>query len=236
MTFVVVFNGKYIEKEELEVKMADSTDFRHRKLYRSQENRMIGGVCGGMAEYFNIDPNLMRILWVILAFLGGSGVIVYLAALIIVPNNPDQTIPENRDLVIKDKTLFWGSLLIVVGVFLIFRQIGIIHSFRLWNLPWQSIWAVILIAIGAALLFNRSKESDEGAEKVEPDKKLYRSRKERMVAGVCGGLAEYFDLDVSVIRILWVIGTLMSAGIGVLIYLIMLIVFPEKPMEVDGNV
>ena len=57
-----------------------------------------------------------------------------------------------------------------------------------------------------------------------------------MVAGVCGGLAEYFDLDVSVIRILWVIGTLMSAGIGVLIYLIMLIVFPEKPMEVDGNV
>ena len=106
--------------------MADSTDFRHRKLYRSQENRMIGGVCGGMAEYFNIDPNLMRILWVILAFLGGSGVIVYLAALIIVPNNPDQTIPENRDLVIKDKTLFWGSLLIVVGVFLIFRQNNIL--------------------------------------------------------------------------------------------------------------
>jgi len=216
--------------------MAESTDFRHRKLYRSQENRMIGGVCGGMAEYFNIDPNLMRILWVILAFLGGSGVIVYLAALIIVPNNPDQTVPENRDLVIKDKTLFWGSLLIVVGIFLIFRQIGIFHSFRLWNLPWQSIWAIILIAIGAVLLFNRSREKEEGEDKAGAEKKLYRSRKERMVAGVCGGLAEYFDLDVSVIRILWVIGTLMSAGIGVLVYLIMLIVFPENPVEADENV
>jgi phage shock protein C len=143
--------------------MTDSTDFKNRKLYRSQENRMIGGVCGGMAEYFSIDPNLMRILWVILAFLGGSGIIVYIASLVIIPNNPEQTVPEDRGNVIKDKTLFWGSLLIVIGVFLIFKQIGLFHSFRLWNLPWQSIWAIILIAIGAALLFNHSKEEEQGA-------------------------------------------------------------------------
>ena len=56
-----------------------------------------------------------------------------------------------------------------------------------------------------------------------------------MIAGICGGLAEYFDLDVSIIRILWVIGTLLSAGVGILVYIVMLIVFPEQPIEVDDK-
>jgi phage shock protein PspC (stress-responsive transcriptional regulator) len=216
-------------------KMTEGADLKIRKLFRSQENRMIGGVCGGMAEYFNIDPNLMRILWVVLAFLGGSGFIVYIASLIIIPNNPDHTAPEKREIVIKDKTLFWGSLLIVVGIFLIFRQLGVFHTFRLWDLPWQSIWAIILIAVGAALLFNRSS-AKEGAEKKDTaNKKLFRSRTDRMIAGICGGLAAYFNLDVSVIRILWVIGTLFSAGIGILIYLIMLVIFTEEPLELDEH-
>ena len=127
--------------------MTGSTAFRNRKLYRSQSNRMIGGVCGGMAEYFSIDPNLMRLLWVVLVFLGGSGIILYLASLIIIPNNPEQTIPENRGNMIKDKSLFWGSLLIVIGGFLLLKQLGLFYSFRFWHIPWQSIWAIILIVI-----------------------------------------------------------------------------------------
>ncbi len=216
--------------------MTESTEFRTRKLYRSQSNRMIGGVCGGMAEYFNIDPNLMRLLWVVLVFLGGSGIILYLASLIIIPNNPEQTIPENRENMIKDKSLFWGSLLIIIGGFLLLKQLGLFYSFRFWHIPWQSIWAVILIVAGGALLFNKSKATQEDSNKETPDKKLYRSRSQKMVGGVCGGMAEYFDLDVSVIRILWVIGTLLSAGVGILVYLIMLIVFPEQPFEIDEKV
>ena len=57
-----------------------------RKLYRSRSNRQVAGVCGGLAEYFNLDATLIRILFVVLAVLGGSGLVLYLAMWIIVPN------------------------------------------------------------------------------------------------------------------------------------------------------
>ena len=59
-----------------------------RKLYRSRTNRQVAGVCGGLAEYFNLDATLIRILFVVLAVLGGSGLALYLAMWIIVPNEP----------------------------------------------------------------------------------------------------------------------------------------------------
>ena len=60
-------------------------------------------------------------------------------------------------------------------------------------------------------------------------KRLYRSRKDRMLGGVCGGLAEYFEVDPTIIRLAWVILTLLSLGAGVIAYLIACIVIPEKP-------
>ena len=60
---------------------------QYKKLYRSRENRMLGGVCGGLGEYFDIDPTLVRLLFVAGALLGipGALALVYLAMLIIVP-------------------------------------------------------------------------------------------------------------------------------------------------------
>lgn len=57
-----------------------------KKLCRSVSNRMICGVCGGIGNYFNIDPTLVRLIWVIVSFLGaGSGLLVYILAAIIIP-------------------------------------------------------------------------------------------------------------------------------------------------------
>ena len=60
------------------------------KLFRSKSNRVIGGVCGGIAEYFNIDPLIVRIAWVFVALFGGAGIIAYIISLIIIPENPNQ--------------------------------------------------------------------------------------------------------------------------------------------------
>ncbi|HAB01034.1 MAG TPA: PspC domain-containing protein [Ruminococcaceae bacterium] len=60
----------------------------NKKLYRSVSNRMISGVCGGIAEYFDIDPTLVRLGWVAFCALGGSGLLAYLIAAIIIPNPP----------------------------------------------------------------------------------------------------------------------------------------------------
>ena len=61
-----------------------------------------------------------------------------------------------------------------------------------------------------------------------PRKRLYRSRKQRNVAGVCGGIAEYLDIDPSLVRIAWVIMSL-AGGPALLLYIIMAAVVPEEP-------
>jgi phage shock protein C len=62
-----------------------------RKLYRSRTNRQVAGVCGGLAEHFNTDATLLRVLFVVLAVLGGSGIVIYVAMWIIVPQEPETT-------------------------------------------------------------------------------------------------------------------------------------------------
>ncbi len=58
-----------------------------KKLYRSNTNKMICGVCGGIAEYINIDPTIVRLLWVVFSFAGGFGLLAYIIAAIIMPMN-----------------------------------------------------------------------------------------------------------------------------------------------------
>lgn len=58
-----------------------------KKLYRSKRNRIIAGVCGGIGEYLDVDPTLVRLLWVLLSF-QGIGIIVYVIAWVIVPEEP----------------------------------------------------------------------------------------------------------------------------------------------------
>ena len=60
-----------------------------KRLYRSESNRMLCGVCSGIAEYFNLDPTLIRLAWALFCVLGGSGVLAYILAAIIIP-------PESR--------------------------------------------------------------------------------------------------------------------------------------------
>lgn len=58
----------------------------NKRLYRSSTNYMLCGVCGGIAEYFNIDPTLVRLAWVILSVFGwGTGIVAYIIAAIIIP-------------------------------------------------------------------------------------------------------------------------------------------------------
>jgi phage shock protein C len=59
-----------------------------RKLYRSRSNRQLAGVCGGLAEYFNIDATLVRVLFVVFAVLGGPGLLAYILLWVIVPEKP----------------------------------------------------------------------------------------------------------------------------------------------------
>ena len=59
-----------------------------KKLYKSSTDKKLAGICGGLAEYFNIDSTLVRLGWVVFSLLGGSGLLAYIIAAIIMPDRP----------------------------------------------------------------------------------------------------------------------------------------------------
>ena len=59
-----------------------------KKLYKSSTDKKLAGVCGGIAEYFNIDSTLVRLAWVLFSLLGGSGLLAYIIAALIMPDRP----------------------------------------------------------------------------------------------------------------------------------------------------
>ena len=70
-----------------------------KKLYKSNTQKMVSGVCGGIAEFFDVDPTIVRILFVIFGFGGGSGFLLYLLAAVIMPDAPltgDIYTPEEK--------------------------------------------------------------------------------------------------------------------------------------------
>lgn len=201
-----------------------------RRLFRSQTDRFISGVCGGIADYFQIDGNIVRIIFIILAFIGGIGIILYIAGLIILPENPnEQTTKTNK----VSNSLIFGFILIAVGGFLLLRQFGVFPYFRIFDFSLVTIWGLILIGIGIVLLFQTKKTvtTDTESDSLPDEKKIYRSNNDKMLAGICGGLGQYFNIDSSIIRIGWVLATFFSVGLGILVYVILIFVFPEESTE-----
>lgn len=61
----------------------------NKKLYKSRTDKKLDGVCAGIGEYFDIDPTLIRLAWVVFSLFGGSGILAYIIAAIIIPVNPE---------------------------------------------------------------------------------------------------------------------------------------------------
>jgi phage shock protein C len=218
-----------------------------RKLYRSGVHRMIGGVCGGLAEYFALDPTLVRVLWLIFTVFTGIGIPVYFICLIIVPNNPDhKAIPQAHSIKSENIALIIGITLVVVGVSLFYD-----HTFPhfwsfgfpgigYWPFQWRYIWPVLLILFGFWYIFHnlQKEKNDTNSNPSQPAKgyRLYRSQKTRMIGGVCSGMAKYWNIDVTIVRVIFVVLTLITnffLGIGV--YIIALMVIPVEEEEVANG-
>lgn len=135
-----------------------------RRLYRSRENRMIAGVCGGLGEYLGIDPIFVRIFFFILLFETGIGFWLYIALWIIVPypdttgtytfNQRMQTISEDFTNAINHphpKTgLIIGAGLIFYGVIWLIERLEIPF---LWWLDFDYLWPLLLILAGGVLVY-----------------------------------------------------------------------------------
>jgi phage shock protein C len=146
----------------------------NKKLYRSSKDRMIGGIAAGLAEYFNIDPTLVRVLFVVTLFLGGTGVLAYIILWIIVPEEPikfpntgtanestetseSSAKQENQfnanayyaslDRQREKRKTVAGIILLVLGM--IFLADNFLPRIRLGD-----FWPLILVGAGVAILIN----------------------------------------------------------------------------------
>jgi phage shock protein PspC (stress-responsive transcriptional regulator) len=151
-------------------------------LYRSQDDKVLAGVCGGLAEYFEVDATLIRLVWAVTVLFAGTGILAYILFIIIVPERPrlltvnpaeGEEMPEGevtedegaqtanpesprvdkgRD---KSSTQFFGLILIVIGMMFIARRIFWWLNIRL---PWEILWPVVLIVVGLYLVFMKESK------------------------------------------------------------------------------
>ncbi len=140
--------------------------FMYKQLRRSRQQRVIGGVCGGLGDYFHIDPIIFRFAFIALLLAGGSSLFIYLLLLIVVPKEefsfdkiPGQSSglsiqdsgikkPEPAENSDSDTRMIFGLLLISAGV--LFLLNNLVPYFRL-----EKLWPAVLVIMGLGLLLQK---------------------------------------------------------------------------------
>ncbi|MDP3941228.1 MAG: PspC domain-containing protein [bacterium] len=151
------------EKEELPFHSLPS------RLYRSEKNRVLAGVAGGIGEYAGIDPTIIRLVFVLLTIFGGSGILLYLVLWLVVPtessiSTTNDQIKENiaemkgkakgiaMSMKIENQSKnrsWWAIVLILVGV------VFVLQNFGIYNLDFGKFWPFLLILLGLLILRKR---------------------------------------------------------------------------------
>ena len=131
-----------------------------KKLYRSKSDRVILGVCGGLGDYFMIDPLLIRFIFVVLLF-SGTGLIIYFIFVFLVPFKDDDSaeliIDSKKTDNISDWRFILGIIIIMIGVFKL-ALIFFPHFIILLKNLLRNFWPIILIILGGAILFKNNKK------------------------------------------------------------------------------
>ncbi|WP_448698054.1 PspC domain-containing protein [Mucilaginibacter sp. AW1-3] len=151
------------------------------KLYRDENAKVVGGVCAGLADYFNVDVSLVRVAFVFAMVVLGTGGMLYIILWIVLPKkdyfaNPlvDYTVPPQPGnlMFVKKKpssaAIIGGTILILLGAYCLLDQFDLIPYFEL-----HRFWPVIFIIIGLVLIFNPDKrkhfESAPWDKKQDPE-------------------------------------------------------------------
>ena len=201
-----------------------------KKITRSQDERIIAGVCSGFAEYFDIDVTIVRLIWIFITIFGGIGILAYIFSLILIPESDPKEIKQvSEEDTSDEKMVIWGVIIVAVGILLFFRHkpiFGVMwHTF---TANWLNIvFAVALIGFGVYIILNRNKKDDKLTEKINSSN-LHLSDTDKKIAGVCGGIGETFNIDSTIVRLLWVLGTYISAGLGIILYIICILIFNKE--------
>ncbi|MEA3336234.1 MAG: PspC domain-containing protein [Chloroflexota bacterium] len=213
-----------------------------KRLYRSTTNRTISGVCGGIGEYLGVDVGLVRVLWLLsLFFTAGISLFIYVGMAVFVPEESAEQAAgkapaTTTDLWLKvkeNRTLVFGSLLMLGGLILLLNNFDFLpwRLEHIWNTFWSLFWPLVLIGGGIVLLLSMTGRAPDWSrlQKIGAGLPLRRSREDRIIAGVCGGLGNYLKVDPMVVRIAWVVLSFLTIGtVGVLLYIVAAVFIPME--------
>jgi phage shock protein PspC (stress-responsive transcriptional regulator) len=120
-----------------------------RRLTRRTDERLLGGVAGGVAEYLGVDVTLVRLAFIVTACFGGVGVIAYVVGWIVLPEGPPVAGSEPR---LRDRRQLLGYALVAVGLLAVGGRLG-------WTFQHDgAFWPVVLVALGATVLWLRTRD------------------------------------------------------------------------------
>ncbi len=206
-----------------------------KRLCRSRSNKVLGGVAGGIGEYLAVDPILIRLAFVLLTFLGGAGIPAYIIAWIIIPScepGSEGSAAGQRPSGASSNEvgLILGLVLVGLGIWFLLQNLNLIPGpfYALLRFIESAFWPAMLILLGVLIILATGRSG--GIHISAGGRPLHRSRTNRMIAGVAGGLGEYFDIDPVLIRLVWavLVFTPLSPA-AIIAYIIMAIVIPEAP-------
>lgn len=122
-----------------------------RTLHRNLTNRVVAGVCSGLADYFAIDPILVRLAFVIIAFAGGAGILAYIVLWIAMPAGEGNAATSTTSFGPPAQRGIWiGGIFVVLGILFLIGNTG---AFWWWN--WSFFWPLMLVALGVLILSRR---------------------------------------------------------------------------------
>lgn len=139
----------------------------NKKFERSSTNRVIGGVCAGLADYLNLDIALMRVLFVVAAFCGSFGFWLYIILWIVIPSqkllNFDNMQQEEStiDITPDEKRGSNKGAIIISIILIVIGLIALMDNFLYIDWIWK-LWPVILIVLGVVIIINTQKNRNNG--------------------------------------------------------------------------
>ncbi len=137
-----------------------------KKLRRSSSDKMIAGVCGGLGEYFDVDPLIFRLIFAVMIIFGGTGILAYIILWILIPEDNEQrdtkdlgeNIKKGADKMakeIKDTNVHGNSRFVAGAIILTIGVIFLINNFfPFFGLGIRKLWPLIIIVIGGSILLN----------------------------------------------------------------------------------
>jgi phage shock protein PspC (stress-responsive transcriptional regulator) len=194
-----------------------------KRLRKSPTDRIVSGVCGGVAEYFGVDANLVRLLWIVSIVLGCVGVLPYVAAYLLLPEEEGvHTAPPTAKLV--------GFVLLAAGVLLLLRTFDarVLDPTVLAFWKFHALGPVILLVAGGLLVWPGARSF------LGTDRKPRRSVTDRVLGGVAGGIAADLRVDANLVRLAFVAAAGLTFGLAVLLYILLVLVVAEEDVAVPA--